>query len=256
MSFSTKIVIVVALLLTLAVITTAQNQPLAFEVASIKPYKPGNLPVGGMRPLPGGERYVAGGVPLRLMIKFMYYITDDQIVGAPKWVDTEFWDIEAKAARPSTRDQLHEMFTTLLEDRFKLQFHHEMKEMRAYVLTADKGGPKLRPNTAPDSFDFPLNSSGGKTVGTRVSMQYLCWVLSQYLNSTPVVDMTGLRGYYDFTLGWTAPLRRPGDPPPAVDTEGPSLSTALKEDLGLKLESSKTAVDVMVIDHVERPSEN
>ena len=104
-----------------------------------------------------------------------------------------------------------------------------MKEMRVYVLTVDKGGSKLRVNTAEDSFDFPLNSGGGKTVGTRVSMRYLCWVLSQFLNNTPVVDMTGLTGYYDFTLGWTAPLRRLGDPPPAVDTEGPSLPTALRK---------------------------
>jgi uncharacterized protein (TIGR03435 family) len=125
----------------------AQNQLRAFEVASIKPYKPGSIG-GGLRPLPGGQTYVAGDVPLGLMIKFMYEITDNQIVGAPNWVDTEFWDVVAKAARPSTRDQLHEMFRTLLVDRFKLQFHHEMKEMRAYVLTADKGGPKLRVNTA------------------------------------------------------------------------------------------------------------
>jgi uncharacterized protein (TIGR03435 family) len=88
-------------------------------------------------------------------------------------------------------------------------------------------------------------------------MRYLCWVLAQFLNNTPVVDMTGLSGYYDFTLGWTAPLRKPGDPPPAVtSSEGPSLPTALKDDLGLKLESAKATVELFVIDHVERPSEN
>jgi uncharacterized protein (TIGR03435 family) len=253
-----NIVTVAALLLSLTRISAAQNQPLAFEVASVKPYKPGSVSAGGMRPLPGGQTYVAGGMPLRIIIKFMYDITDNQIVGAPSWVDTEFWDIVAKAARPSSRDQLHEMFRTLLADRFKLQFHREMKEMRAYVLSVDKGGLKLRSNDdGQDTFDFPLKSGDGKTVGTRVSMRYLCWVLSQFLNNTPVVDMTGLGGYYDFTLGWVAPPRLPGDPPPAVTfTEGPSLPTALTDDLGLKLESSKTEVEVLVIDHVERPSEN
>jgi uncharacterized protein (TIGR03435 family) len=89
----TRIFIVAALLLSLAVISAAQNQPLAFEVASIKPH--GSLAVGGMRPLPGGQTYVAGGVPVRLMIKAMYQITDDQIVGGPNWIETELWDVVA-----------------------------------------------------------------------------------------------------------------------------------------------------------------
>jgi uncharacterized protein (TIGR03435 family) len=237
---------------------SAQNQPLAFEVASIKPHRLGGLDVGGMRPLPGGQTYVAGGIPVRVMIKGMYGITDSQIVGGPNWIDTELWDVVAKAARPSTRDQLHEMFQTLLADRFKMQFHHETREMRAYVLTVDKDGAKLTLNDAQDPFDFPLKSDGaGKQIGTRVSMPYLCWVLSTYLN-TPVVDMTGLTRFYDFTLQWTPPRpRQAGElQPEPLFTEARSVFTALREDLGLRLESSKTGVQVFVIDHVERPSEN
>ena len=233
-----------------------QNQPLAFEVASIKPHTPGNLAVGGMRPMPGGQTYVAGGVPVSLMIKLMYEITDSQIVGDPKWVNTELWDVVAKAAGPSTRDQLHQMFQTLLTDRFKLQFHNETREMRAYVLTVDKSGAKVKLNNAQDTFDFPLKPDGsGKQIGTHVSMSYLCWVLSQFLNA-PVVDRTGLDGYYDFMLGWMPPLRQPGDQPEVSPTEGANLFTALREDVGLRLESGKTVVDVFVIDHIERPSEN
>jgi len=168
-----------------------QNPPLAFEVASIKPSKPGSAG-GGVRPLPGGQTYIAGNVPLRLIIKLMYKITDSQIVGGPSWIDTELWDVEAKAARPSTLDQLHEMFQTLLAERFKLQFHRETREMRAYVLTVDKGGSKLKLSQAQEPFDIPIKPAGsGKMIGTRVPMSYLCWVLSQFLN-TPVMDRTGL----------------------------------------------------------------
>lgn len=179
MRYTTRTVIAASLLFSLTVITAAQNQPLSFEVASIKPYKPGDLDVGGIRPMPGGQAYVAGGVPVRLMIKLMYEITDSQIIGEPNWINTELWDVVAKAARPSTRDQLHEMFQTLLVDRFKLQFHRETGEMRAYVLSVDKSGSKLKLNEAQDTFDFPIKpSEPGKQTGTHVSMSYLCWVLS------------------------------------------------------------------------------
>jgi uncharacterized protein (TIGR03435 family) len=86
-------------------------------------------------------------------------------------------------------------------------------------------------------------------------MSYLCWVLSQFLNA-PIVDRTGLDGYYDFILQWMPPLRQPGDQTEVSPTEGANLFAALREDVGLRLESGKTAVDVFVIDHVERPSEN
>jgi uncharacterized protein (TIGR03435 family) len=178
---TTKIVIVAALLLSLVSITYAQVKPLAFEVASIKPSTPGSVG-GGIRPLPGGQTYIASNIPLRLMIKLMYRMTDSQIVGGPSWIDTEKWDVPAKAARPSTLDQLHEMFQTLLTDRFKLQFHREMKEMRAYVLTVDKSGSKLKLSDAKEPFEVPIKPAGpGKMNGTRVPMSYLCWV---YRNSS------------------------------------------------------------------------
>jgi uncharacterized protein (TIGR03435 family) len=130
--------------------------------------------------------------------------------------------------------------------------------MRAYVVSVDRGGPKLKLSQAQEPFDVPIKPAGpGKMIGTRVPMSYLCWVLSQFLN-TPVVDMTGLHEFYDFTLEWTQPPPPgAGDPQPgAPSTEGPSIFTALRGDLGLKLESDKAAAEVLVIDHVERPSEN
>ena len=106
---------------------SGKTAPLAFEVASVKPSKPGERG-GGIRPLPGGQTYVATNVPLRLMIKLMYKITDSQRI------NTDLYDIQAKADRPSNLDDLHVMFQTRLADRFKLEFHRETRELPAFVL--------------------------------------------------------------------------------------------------------------------------
>jgi uncharacterized protein (TIGR03435 family) len=236
--------------------------PLAFEVASVKPAK--SVGPRGIKPMPGGQTYIANGAPLRMMIKLMYKIPDSQIVGGPSWMDTELWDIEAKAAYPSSRDQLHEMFKTLLADRFKLQFHRETKDLSAYVLSTDKSGPKIKLNESPESFDIPIHSARGagplpKIVGTRVPMQYFSYYLSLLLNA-PVVDRTGLDRYYDFTLEWMPEpgleARKGGAPEVPLASDGPNLFTALREQLGLKLESRKAPVEVFVIDHAEKPEAN
>jgi len=237
----------------------AQSKPqgnrLAFEVVSVKPSAPGGRG-GGIRPMPGGQTYIATNVPLRLMIKVMYRINDSQIVGGTDWMDTDLWDVDAKAERPSSVDQLHEMFQTLLAERFKLQFHRERKEIAAYVLSVDKSGSKLKLSDSKEPFDIPIKPSNrpGKSVGTRVPMEYLCFYLAQLLN-VPVVDQTRLDGFYDFTLELPAPapLLAPG-PAPAAD--GPDLFTAIRQQLGLKLESRKAPVEVFIIDHVERPTNN
>jgi uncharacterized protein (TIGR03435 family) len=232
-----------------------EGNPLAFEVASVKPSTPGGR-AGGIRPMPGGQTYIATNVPLRLMIKVMYRINDSQIVGGTDWMDTDLWDVEAKAERPSSVDQLHEMFQTLFAERFKLRFHRERKEIAAYVLSVDKSGSKLKVSDSKEPFDIPIKPGDrpGKSVGTRVPMEYLCFYFAQLLN-VPVVDQTGLDGFYDFTLELPAPapLLTPG-PAPAAD--GPDLFTAIRQQLGLKLESRRAPVEVFVIDHVERPTNN
>ncbi len=233
----------------------ADRRPLAFEVASVKPSTPGGRG-GGIRPMPGGQTYIATNVPLRLMIKVMYRINDSQIVGGTDWMDTDLWDVDAKAERPSSVDQLHEMFQTLFAERFKLRFHRERKELAAYILSVDKSGSRLKVSDSKEPFDVPIKPGDrpGKNVGTRVPMEYLCFFLAQLLN-VPVVDQTGLDGFYDFTLELPAPAPSltPG-PAPAAD--GPDIFTALRQQLGLKLESRKAPVEVFVIDHVERPSNN
>jgi uncharacterized protein (TIGR03435 family) len=233
----------------------SQGNRLAFEVASVKPSTPGGRG-GGIRPMPGGQTYIATNVPLRLMIKVMYRLNDSQIVGGTDWMDTDRWDVDAKAERPSSVDQLHEMFQTLLAERFKLRFHRERKELAAYALSVDKSGSKLKVSDSKEPFDVPIKPGDqpGKSVGTRVPMEYLCFFLAQLLN-VPVVDQTGLDAFYDFTLELPAPapLLTPG-PAPAAD--GPDIFTALRQQLGLKLESRKAPVEVFVIDHVERPTNN
>jgi len=245
-----------AAIITVGSVSTAPGRAqsrLAFEVASVKPSTPGG-PGGGIRPMPGGQTYIATNIPMRLMMMSVYRISDSQIVGEPSWMDTERWDVEAKAEHPSNLDQLHEMFQTLLAERFKLEFHRERKELTAYVLSVDKSGAKLTPGDPKDAFDIPMKPGDrpGETIGVSVQMSYLCWRLSLQLN-TPVVNQTGLDGYYNFTL--LVPPPPLGTPPAALDLAA-DLSTALRQQLGLKLESRKAPVDVFVIDHVERPSNN
>jgi uncharacterized protein (TIGR03435 family) len=249
----------------------AAKAALNFEVASVKAAntrpEPGEF--GGIRALPGGQTYVARFVPLKLMIELMYKITDSQIVGGPDWINTDRFDVRAKAEKPSTLDDLHIMFQNMLVERFKIQFHRETRTLPAFVLTVDKGGSKMTVNEEPEPFEIPIQGRGGPPPtpptfnGRRCNMEYLGWWLGQQLNGAqqidrPVVDQTGLKGFYDFKLTYAPDLSGRtgpnGEQPPSFD--GPNLFQALKEQLGLKLESSKGAVVVFVIDHVEKPADN
>ncbi|HTC89162.1 MAG TPA: TIGR03435 family protein [Bryobacteraceae bacterium] len=246
-----------------------EKKPLAFEVASVKPSMAGTRG-SGIRPKPGGQGYVAANVSVSSMMQVMYRITASQIVGGPTWMSSDVWDVEANADHAgNTTDQLHEMFQTLLADRFELRFHREKKDMSAYVLSVDRSGSKLKVSQSKDPYDIPINPGDQpfKSVGTRVPISYLCFYLSQTLR-VPVVDQTGLDGFYDFTLEWMPQI----DLPPAgqntpgqftvesqikmVEAIQSAMISALRAQLGLKLELRKAAVEVFVIDHVERPSEN
>ena len=118
----------------------APAPPLSFEVASIKPSKPGDGG-GGIKPMSGGQGYIATNVPVKLIIKLMFHLNDRQISGDPPWLDTDLYDIEAKADGPHNVDDLHVMFQNLLVDRFKLQFHKETRVLSAYELVVDKSDP-------------------------------------------------------------------------------------------------------------------
>jgi uncharacterized protein (TIGR03435 family) len=197
------------------------------------------------------------------MVMRAYGVTDSQIRGAPKWMIFDPWNVEAKAEHPSSPEELRKMFKGLLAERFKLRLHGEAKEADAYVLSVDKSGSKLKPSSSKEPSDTPIKPGDrpGERVGTAVSMSYLCWYLNFNFDA-PIVNRTGLDGLYDFTLKLTPlalPLQsqetsRPAPADDALDRNAEMIS-ALSQ-IGLKLERRKATVQVLVIDHVERPSEN
>lgn len=241
--------------------TVSSKPPLAFAAASIKRSEPGALaPIVG--PLRGGQTYIARNASVRLILEVVYGLIDDQISRGPEWIDTEHYDIEARAEKPSGLPQLDLMFQNLLLTRFDLKFHRETKQGSVYVLSVDKSGPKLRINDHADV----LNAHVGPNVGSLpgmiaegIDMPALCRNLAIVLRR-PVRDETGLTGYYDFRLQWApilpfAPPADGNDGPPA-SLDGPSIFSALREQLGLELQAKKGPVDVFVIDHIEKPSPN
>ncbi len=231
-----------------------------FEVASVKPSAPGGR--GGIiRPLPGNQTYMGNNITLRLMMTVAYSVTDRQIAGGPDWINTDRFDIMAKAERPGTTDELHRMLQAMIEDRFQLKVRRETREMPVWALTVDKGGPKMTEHDAADLDHPPFgpNKDGKRgTSGRNVKMDYFAFFLSRLLDRS-VIDKTGLTKYYDVDLefvpeGQPGPRPDGGDAPPLP--EGPSIFTAVREQLGLKLESSKGPVEYLVIEHVEKPSAN
>ncbi len=244
---------------------------LRFEVTSVKEAKtmpaPGEL--AGIRAMAGGT-YLARYVTLKSMIREMYKITGVQIAGGPNWIDTARFDVTAKAEHPDTIGNLNIMFQYMLADRFKLQFHRETRTLPVSVVTVDKNGSKMKVNPSPQRFEVPIELSRAATASTsltftglHIDMEYLCWWLGLMINrfhgvDRPVVDRTGLKGFYDFTLTFVPdPSGRTGpNGEPVASFEGSNLAEALREQLGLKLENAKSPVQVFIIDRVEKPSEN
>lgn len=266
----------------------ASSPPRSFEVASIKPNRSGDMRFMMMFQ-PG--KFIANGVTLKGLIALAYGVKDFQISGGPNWVNTERYDTQAKepdeiAEKLSNlpldqrREILQMMVQSLLADRFQLKVSHESKELPVYNLVVAKDGPKLHEAKPGTTYTEGIKDPNGKPtgggmmrimpghlIGQAIPMDSLLMPLSQMLGRT-VLDRTGLKGKYDIDLHWTPdpatagllmgpPRGNPGpDAPPPPDSSGPSIFTAIQEQLGLKLESAKGPVDVLTIDHVERPSEN
>jgi len=255
------------LLLALASLShlAAQTHPApAFEVASIKPGDP-SARATRIQMAPGG-RFTAANVTLKFLIQYAYGVRDFQITGAPGWAGSDKYEVSAKAeeGENATQDQLKQMMQTLLAERFKLTFHRETKELPVYGLVVAKNGSKLQQSEAADRQQ--LRMGRGQISGKSMSMAMLANQLAQQLGRS-VIDQTGLKGQYDIKLEWTPDTSErkgmgDGDVRPnseaagAPDPGGPSIFTAVQEQLGLKLEGQKGPVDILVIDHVEKPSEN
>jgi uncharacterized protein (TIGR03435 family) len=189
-------------------------------------------------------------VTVNTCIKWAYSLQDSQIVG-PGWMQQDHFDISAKADGPVGDEQMKRMLQALLADRFRLVFHRDQKELKSLALTVAKSGAKLK-QAADGGTPFRQNSANGM-VAKSITMQEFADFISGPLQ-IPVVDKTGLPGRYDFTLDFTSYL------PDDMETMRPDPTTvimaALQGELGLRLEPRKEQVEVMVVDHVERPSEN
>ena len=233
---------------------TAKSQ--AFEVASIR------LSVDAARKLSispslGGERFTARNMPLLWLISSAYDVSIRQISDLPKSFSSKSYDIEAKPAHRASREQMMKMLQALIEDRFKLRLRHESKELSAYVLTVAKDGPKLEENRSGADLEV-RNSGAGRESYRNFPMPIFANILAAHLEET-VVDETGLNSSYDFKLEFRPESARDGardDHEPTPNLDGPSLFTALREQLGLQLRRQRVAVKFLVIDHIEEPSAN
>jgi uncharacterized protein (TIGR03435 family) len=242
-----------------------------YDVATIKPSDP-NAQGGGVGMRPNGSFYTKDQ-SLKNIVCGAYDVMPFQCLGGPAWFESDRYDIEAKPDS-ATEEQLQtigmkqrmqgyqRMQQALFADRLKLKVHYETREMPIFALVVAKGGLKMHEAKAGDAYANGLKGGDGKAFGggsfmvgngkmtaQGMSMDALAGQLAA-TTSHIVENKTGLTGVYDFTLRYEA-----SDPPPP-DSSAPSIYTALEEQLGLKLESAKGPVKVLVIDHVERPSEN
>jgi uncharacterized protein (TIGR03435 family) len=278
---------------------TSDAPPPSFEVASIKKHPPEGG--RGMRVSMGGpdvSRFRASNVTAKMLIASAYRVKEFQISGGPDWINSERWDIDAKVEDslvpelqklPRQQQEVQQalMLRPLLADRFKLQVTRSTKEGNVLALVVAKGGPKLKEVPPPDPHAAPVppasapperggsppmpppggtmmmmnGSAGVATLSSNaVQISNLVNTLSMHVGQQ-VVDQTGLKGTYQFTLQFAPQMGLGGMPPPpgaeaSSNSDEPSIFTALQEQLGLKLESTKGQIDTITIDRIEEPSEN
>jgi uncharacterized protein (TIGR03435 family) len=240
----------------------AANANAVFEVATIKPSKP-DQPGRAFRV--NGREFSTINTSVSDLITFAYGLHARQITGAPAWLESDKYDLLAKPdgeGQPNDK-QWKTMLQKLLADRFKLTFHRDKKELSVYAITVGKSGPKLTksegdPNGLPSLFFRSL----GNLPARNATIADLAGVLQGAVLDRPVVDQTGIAGRYDFQLQWTPDqsqfisMGAKVPPPPDDPAAPPDLFTAIQQQMGLKLESVKAPVEAIVIDKVEKPSEN
>jgi uncharacterized protein (TIGR03435 family) len=199
---------------------------------------------------------MAHNVTVKALVSRGYDLDQGLISGGPKWVNSERFDVDAKfpndLAQPSA-EQGRQMLKSLLADRFQLAIHREQSEVSGFALVVAKNGPKME-RADPDLKGMKIRSSrNGHMVALNVTMEAFAKNLKPFIGSL-VADKTGLSGYFKFELDW-APEQSPSTPEPSTD-DRPSFFAAVQQQLGLRLESTKIPISAVVIDHVDRPSEN
>ena len=240
----------------------AADAPAVFEVATIKPSNPD---VPGKLFTVKSRQFMTVNTTLADLISFAYGLQARQITGGQPWMENEKFDVTGQPeaqGQPNER-QLKAMLQKLLADRFKLVHHRETRDLPVYAIVVAAGGHKLTKNDGnPNGLPRLFFKGLGNLPAMNATMADLAGVMQTAVLDRPVVDKTGLPGRYDFTLTWTpddSQFRGLGVQVPAPSTDvnaPPGLFTAIQEQLGLKLESMSAPVEVLVIDRVEKPSEN
>jgi uncharacterized protein (TIGR03435 family) len=230
--------------------TLATAQTEEFDVTSVKPSRQ-DAGWSGVDTSPG--RIQADSVTLKRCIMSAYDIGTHAVIGGPAWMTTDRWEIVARAGRPVDDDAvLMRMLQGLLADRFKLAVHRETRSLPAYLLEVGRKGPKMKRSEPGDSDTDMQGGRGSVTLDAKkTGMDALAQIIGRRMDR-PVVNHTGLAGGYNFTLHWAPDNgRTPND-----DADDMSIFTAVSEQLGLRLHPARAPIEVLVIDHVERPSEN
>ena len=233
----------------------------AFEVATIKPSSP-DARGRGFRMQGGNVSTV--NMTLGEMVTLAYDVDAHQIVGGPAWSTSDRYDITGKPdpeGQPN-QDQFKTMLRKLLADRFQLAFHKEQKELSVYALSAAKGGAEISKNDPKNATTGIIFRGPGSVLLNNVTMDEFCRMLQSAALDRPVVNQTGLAGKYDFSLVWTPSQFQTAVPnpnalaPPDRADAPPDLYTAIQQQLGLKIDSARLPIEVLVVDEAERPSEN
>jgi uncharacterized protein (TIGR03435 family) len=257
-----------------AALVAVHGQEPSFEVASVKLNTSGD-PVIRISAPAGTGRFEATNAPVRMLILNAYGIPGFQLAGGPSWIESVRVDVVARAAAPVTRDEISRMVRTLLAERFNLQTHREQREMPVYSLVVSRDDKRLGPRMQASTTDCPAVTAAGGRAPQLPSGQLLCTTrmspssinaggmtmarLAQTLSGIVgrvVTDGTRLTGAYDLQLSFAPEQPLPPGAPPSADPDAPSIFAALQEQLGLKLDTTRGMVDVLVIDRVDPLKEN
>jgi uncharacterized protein (TIGR03435 family) len=239
-----------------------------YEVASIKPNTSDDLRLA-FQIEPGGT-VAARGITLKRLMMTAYNVQGFRIVGGPGWVASRRWDLQAKHDDVASPDQIREMLRTLLAERFQLRSHSEIRKMPVYELVVDRKGSKL-PTTKNSETRPTVRVTAGSIQLTNATPATFASQLS-YALAQPVINKTSLSGQFDFALEWTPEPGEDGGPttaglppgtsehsgltPDGIDHAGPSIFTAIREQLGLRLKSARGPAEVVVIDDAQMPAAN
>jgi uncharacterized protein (TIGR03435 family) len=223
---------------------------ISFEVASIRPNLNGGA--DSIRTKDGDGRFTAINQSATMLILTAFDIRRFQLVGGPRWLDSDKFDIVAKTGGTGsiTQEQIGPLLQSLLADRFQLNVHREIRNLTGYSLVIGKGGPKLNANNGAEGtegLETRRNNGKAVTIATKKPLDEFVKFLGSQLGGV-VTDNTGLKGRFDFRMDWSYD--------PDLESSAPTIFTALPEQLGLRLVSRKGPVEVIVIDSIEKPSGN